>query len=176
MSETSTRQEDYSLSEISDMTGHSRRSLATWLHEAGVPFRYSRNAKRFKMKDVVPVLITVTMPKQSNLDLAEAQARRMTALASLAEMKLARRQAEVIETGLARELMAADRQAVRDRLLRLPDELAPLLASGAGVAEVRTALMGGVVDALTELSEGAGVPRVPDLPEHEDDAEVTAEE
>ena len=93
---------DFSLSDMAEMAGVPRRMLGRWFAEAGLePVRTFANAKRFTMPQLVEVL---SIRGTANAELAEAQARKMAALAGIAELRFAREREKVVETALATEI------------------------------------------------------------------------
>ena len=85
-------------------------------------------------------------------DLREARRRLMQARAMLAELDLARRRAAVVPTDVVTEMVAAAVDRIRDRLLRLPAVLGPLLAARTDPAECAELLRQAVHAALSDLS------------------------
>jgi hypothetical protein len=167
---TTPSQRDFSISELSEMTGHARHSLARWFDEAGLKPRRSGQGKRYKLSEAFRVLLEVGERHRVVEDLAQSKTRIAFAQAGIAEIRLERLQAEVVETNLALQLIEADRQLVRQRLLRLPDELLRATETVQGVDALRTALMDGVVAALNDLSEGCGMAELPDFADEDNAA------
>ena len=86
---------------------------------------------------------------KSQISKAEADRRRVFALAQLRELELRQRRGELLEAAAVQKQWAAGLAALRDRLLALPDRLGAVLA-GRGEVEVRTMLR----DALEEALRG----------------------
>lgn len=152
---------DFSISELSVMTGHSRRSLSAWFDDARLPHRRHLNAKRFKLADVLPVLAQAELPTRAAIDIAEAKARKMEASAGLAELDLKAMREAVVEVSVAEGIIRAERRIVRERVLRFPDEVAEAVERTPGIDAKRHVLMQGLVGLLAELS----TPRELPLPE-----------
>jgi hypothetical protein len=147
---------DFSLSDMAEMSGVPRRVLGRWFAEAGLePVRTFANAKRFTMPQLIEIL---SIRGTANAQLADAKARKMAALAGIAEMRFARERECVVETALATEMVVAECDAVRARCIAWAEQIAPEVAATAGVSAKRDLLMAGVKELLRDLSSGVGIP------------------
>lgn len=85
-------------------------------------------------------------------DFLASRARREAAEAAIAELRLAEQRGEVIRTDAVRAAFGTALTATRDRLLSIPDRLAPVLAAESAPQRVHETLNAEIRDALTQLS------------------------
>ena len=82
----------------------------------------------------------------------QARTRREIAEANMAEMREAELRGELIQVAAVRAAFGMALTATRDRLLSIPDRLAPVLAAESAPQRVHETLNAEIRDALTQLS------------------------
>lgn len=82
----------------------------------------------------------------------QARTRREKAEASMAELRLAELRGELIQVAAVRAAFGAALTATRDRLLSIPDRLAPVLAAESAPQRVHEVMSAEIRDALAQLS------------------------
>ena len=85
-------------------------------------------------------------------DFLASRARREAAEAAIAELRLAEQRGEVIRTDAVRAALSTALAATRDRLLSIPDRLAPVLAAESAPQRVHEVMSAEIRDALMQLS------------------------
>ena len=82
----------------------------------------------------------------------QARTRREIAEANMAEMREAELRGELIQVAAVRAVFGAALSATRDRLLSIPDRLAPVLAAESTPQRVHETLYAEICDAMEQLS------------------------
>jgi nucleoside-triphosphatase THEP1 len=148
-----------------------RRKLGRWFEECFIrPAASSGHMKRYRLDQLIDVL---RLKGSAGAGIDAARARKLAAEAGILEMKVKKVQSEVVDIEVMRQVVECAHRAVRDRVLRFPSAVAPLVVE-ATTADARTILMNEVVKVLEDLSEGLEFD-VPDFDEDEaDEAEEAA--
>ena len=89
-------------------------------------------------------------------DFLASRARREAAEAAMAELRLAEQRGELIRTDAVRAVFGTALAVTRDRLLSIPDRLAPVLAAESAPRRVHEVMSAEIRDALTQLSVAPG--------------------
>ncbi len=113
------------------------------------PPRASRAAAAWRALHPTPTAAAEAIPEPS---LAEAQRKREIALARLRQRELRTRLGQVVPRAEAEAVWTQIREHARDRLLRLPAEMAPNVARCGTLADIRGAVRDATYEALTDLA------------------------
>ena len=151
----------WSVNGLATELGLDRRTVAKRLALVTPHSLASDGSPRWRLNDAIKALFEIGGSRQ-RIDLDEARQRKLAAEAQLAELELARQQGLVVaieDVGVELERCYS---AVRSRLMAMPPKLAPLLCPD-DPATAQTMIEAVVIEALTELSEGAGDERLAEL-------------
>lgn len=150
----------HDLNQTAAIFGCTTQTLRTWVGQ-GCPCVQQGQGQRvpwqFKTADVSHWLVRTAVEKAGNkgqsTNLDGAKLRRLNALASMAELDLARRIGEIVPIAAVDEIVGEQHTSIKAKLLSMPSRAAPLLVTCKTVAEYRDILDRMIREILEELRE-----------------------
>jgi hypothetical protein len=119
---------EYTVNRLSVESGLDRRSIGRKLATAGVePVRIEGRQKFYSLRDAGPALWS--HPRSDTMPLDQARAELAMAQTALHQIKLQTARGELVPKKLVDSTAFYSARVARDRIMALPDRLAPILAA-----------------------------------------------
>lgn len=145
------------LNQLSDWTGHDRRTIKKRLE--GLPFIDNGNAGHVYDSALALKRIYLGEPNPTgDLDPQQERAALDAAHRRLAEIEIAKREGELVETGLVQAHWCDMAARVRSKLLNLPNRIATETAAMTDYATIERSAKSLIHETLSELAAN-GTPR-----------------
>lgn len=147
----------WSISALSLELGIDRRTLAKKLSDVPadeITKSGKRDYKKWKLANVINHLFCHTDDDYDGISFEEAKRRKIAAEAELAEIQLFKEKGEAISIEVANQLWEKAVTSCRAKLLSIPTEVSPFLATESDEASIQLYIEKSIHEALNELADG----------------------